>query len=131
MKNKTVLLIEDDRFLLKIYSNRLKLKKYDVFMASEGEEGIRMALDKKPDIILLDIMLPKMDGFEVLEQLKDNVKTKKIPVIILSNLSQKKDKETADLLGAVDFLVKTDVSLDTIIDKVNQYVLKTKVRKKK
>ena len=126
MAKKSVLLIEDDRFLIKIYSNRLKLKGFDIYLSSEGEEGIRMAKDNKPDLVLLDLVLPRMSGFEVLEQLKNNPATKKIPVIILSNLSQKNDKENAEMLGAVDYLVKTDVTLDTIVERVKYYILKSK-----
>jgi len=120
-KNK-VLLIEDDLSLLKIYSNKLKINKFEVFFATTGDEGLRKAQTDLPDVILLDIILPGKDGFVVLADLKKDPKTRHIPVIILSNLGQSGDMVRAKKLGAADYLVKSDVSLVDLVDKVKKYI---------
>lgn len=117
-----VLLVEDDLSLLKIYSNKLKISGFEVSPATTGDEAVRKAQIETPDIVLLDLILPGKDGFLVLEELKKNTRTKKIPVIILSNLGQESDRQRADELGAIDYLVKSDVSLANLVEKVKQYV---------
>ncbi len=121
-KNK-VLLIEDDLSLLKIYSNKLKINQFDVSVATTGDEGLRKAQVEKPNIILLDLILPGKDGFLVLEELKKNAETEKIPVVILSNLGQKSDIEKGRALGAVDYLVKADESLVDLVEKIKKYTV--------
>jgi two-component system, OmpR family, alkaline phosphatase synthesis response regulator PhoP len=118
-----VLLVEDDQALLKIYSNKLRLNGFDVSLATTGDEALRMAQTDAPRIVLLDLILPGKDGFMVLEELKKNPTTKKIPVIILSNLGQESDIERGKQLGAVDYLVKSDVSLMDLVKKVKTYLL--------
>ncbi len=122
--SKKVLLAEDDLALLKIYSNKLRLGGFDVSPATTGDEALRKAQTDLPGIILLDLILPGQDGFMVLESLKRNSKTKNIPVIILSNLGQETDIERGRRLGAVDYLVKSDVSLNELVDKVRAYIQK-------
>jgi DNA-binding response OmpR family regulator len=119
-----VLLVEDDQALLKIYSNKLRLNGFDVLMATTGDEAIRKAQAEDPRIILLDVILPEKDGFLVLEELNKNAATKKIPVVILSNLGQESDIERGRKLGAIDYLVKSDVSLTDLVDKVKRYIKK-------
>jgi DNA-binding response OmpR family regulator len=119
-----VLLVEDDQALLKIYSNKLRLNGFEVLMATTGEEALRKAQAEGPRLILLDIILPEKDGFMVLEELKKNVATKKIPVIILSNLGQESDQTRGLKLGAVDYLVKSDVSLMDLVEKVKKHIKK-------
>jgi two-component system, OmpR family, alkaline phosphatase synthesis response regulator PhoP len=119
---KKVLLVEDDLALLKIYSNKLKLGGFDVSLATTGDEAVRKAQVELPKIILLDLILPGKDGFMVLEEIKKGVSTKKIPVIILSNLGQDSDIERGKKLGAVDYLVKSDVSLMDLVEKVKKYI---------
>lgn len=117
-----VLLIEDDLSLLKIYSNKLKISGYDVSMATTGDEGLRKAQVERPRLILLDLILPGMDGFLVLEKLKADPQTKDSPVIISSNLGQEGDVERALELGAVDYLIKSDVSLVDLVEKVKKHI---------
>jgi len=123
-KQNKVLLIEDDLALLKIYSNKLKANNYEISVATTGKEGLHKIITEKPDVVLLDIILPEKDGFMVLEEMKINPETKKIPVIILSNLGQEADIQRGKKLGAVDYLVKSDVSLMDLVEKVKKYIAK-------
>jgi len=118
-----VLLVEDDLSLMKIYSNKMRISGFDVSVATTGDEGLRKAQVELPQIILLDLILPGMDGFLVLEEIKKNPVTEGIPVVILSNLGQQTDIERGKRLGAVDYLVKSDVSLVDLVAKVKKYIL--------
>ncbi|MBI5037468.1 MAG: response regulator [Candidatus Kerfeldbacteria bacterium] len=119
---KNILLVEDEQSLLKIYSNKLRNSGFNVSVAISGDEALRKAETERPDIILLDLMLPGKDGFAVLEELKLKDGTKDIPVVILSNLGQESDRARGTALGAVDYLVKSDVGLMDLVDKVNHYL---------
>lgn len=119
---KKVLLIEDDSFLSKVLEERLSDEGFDVVLAGNGEEGVQKAAVINPNIILLDMILPKMNGFDVLKELKSNLATKELPIIVLSNLGQDEDKELAKKLGAVDYLVKSDFSLKSIVDKIYLHI---------
>ena len=121
-----ILIIEDDPGISKVISSRLSREEYTVLLAADGEEGLRKAQEENPDLIILDLMLPKLDGFEVLKSIKDDDKTKGVPVIILSNLGQTKDIDRGMKLGASDYLIKTDFSISEIIDKVRTNILKGK-----
>jgi len=101
-----VLLVEDDPFLQSMYMTKFELEGFEVYSANDGELGAALALEKIPDIILLDILMPKMDGFEVLQHLKADKKTSNIPVIMLTNLNQKEEVEKCLVLGADDYLIK-------------------------
>lgn len=105
-EKKHILLVEDDNFLANIYKTKFEMEGFKVSVAENGELGLKDAIKKQPDIILLDILLPKMDGFTVLEHLKDEEDTKDIPVVLLTNLGQKDDVERGLKLGAVDYLIK-------------------------
>lgn len=123
-KNK-VLIIEDDDHVSKVYDIKLKMEGIDTFIARDGEEGVKVCITEKPDLVLLDLMLPKKDGFEVLEELKkDSSGCKHVPVIILSNLGQQSDREKAEKLGATEYLVKADIRISDIIEKVKSYLNK-------
>lgn len=122
--NPKVLLVEDDLALLKIYSNKLRISGFDVSMATTGDEAIRKAQVELPAIMLLDLILPGKDGFVVLGELKKNSATKNIPVIILSNLGQESDISRGKELGAIDYLVKSDVSLMDLVEKVRSNIKK-------
>jgi DNA-binding response OmpR family regulator len=119
-----ILIIEDDQLLRKIISRKLKKEKYKVTEATDGEEGLRLAQLKNPDLILLDLILPEIDGFEVLARLKKNPDVFKIPVIILSNLGDEEKVEAGLKLGAVDYLIKAQLNPGDIINKIKKVLNK-------
>jgi DNA-binding response OmpR family regulator len=121
-----ILVAEDDRFLMKIYSDTLMREGFEVIPTTNGVEVLNKVKLTTPDLILLDLVMPIKDGFETLEELKLDKKTKKIPVIILTNLGQEEDIKRGKDLGAVDYLVKSDLSIKEIIDKVKTYLIKTR-----
>ena len=116
----TILLIEDDPFLLSMYSTKFEIENFLVVAAEDGEKGLKLAISDLPDIILLDIMLPKMNGFEVLENLKKNKNTAEIPVILLTNLNQKDEIERGLALGANDYLIKAHFMPSEVVDKIKK-----------
>jgi len=101
-----VLIVDDDAFLSGIYATKLELEGFAVVSARDGEEGLKAAAKEKPDMILLDVLMPKLDGFEVLKRLKADDALKGTPVIMLTNLGQKEDVEKGLSEGAVDYLIK-------------------------
>jgi DNA-binding response OmpR family regulator len=117
-----VLIIEDDRFISKIYASKLSKEGIEADFALDGEEGIEKAKTVHPKLILLDLIMPKMDGFAVLEAMADEKTLKNIPVIVLSNLGQDEDIERAKKLGAKDFLVKSDSSIQAVVEKIKTYL---------
>jgi DNA-binding response OmpR family regulator len=119
-KNIKVLLIEDDHVLAGIYATKLEQLGYEYKIAEDGEAGIKAVYDFMPDIILLDIILPKQDGFTVLEILKSNEQTKDIPVILLTNLGQDDDIERGLALGANSYLVKTQCTPSQAVDEIKK-----------
>ncbi|NUM25531.1 MAG: response regulator [Candidatus Buchananbacteria bacterium] len=121
-KSKTILLVEDDEFLAELYATKLSLEGYEVFLANDGEKGFKMAKEKKPDLILLDIILPKMDGFEVLSKIKSDKEIKNIPVVLLTNLSQKDEVKRGLDLGASDYLIKAHFMPSEVVKKINQAI---------
>lgn len=122
MGDKTkVLIIEDDKFLSELISTKLDKEGFTVILALDGETGLKKALEEKPQIILLDIMLPGIDGFEVLEKLKKSGgAAAEIPVIILSNFGQEEKVEKGLALGAKDYLVKANFTTGEIVDKIKK-----------
>lgn len=118
----TILVIEDDQFLTKAYQAKLSRVGMVVETAADGDAGMAKIQALKPDLILLDLMLPKKNGFEVLEQVQANAELKNIPVIVLSNLGQDTDIEKGKQLGAVDYLVKTNVKLDAVVEKIRAHL---------
>ena len=117
-KKPQVLLVEDDVFLAGIYQKKFEIDGYKISLADNGEKGLTEAKKKKPDVILLDILLPKLDGFAVLERLKADFATKNIPVILLTNLGQKDDVEKGLEAGAADYLIKAHFKPSEVVDKV-------------
>jgi len=115
---KKVLIVEDDKFLRELMAQKLIKEDYDVVEAIDGEDGLSKAKETKPDLILLDLILPGIDGFEVLAKLKEDVSVSEIPVVILSNLGQREDIERGLKLGAVDFLIKAHFTPQEIVNKV-------------
>jgi two-component system sensor histidine kinase/response regulator len=117
-----VLVAEDDPFLAKIYTANLSKANIDVKIAANGDEVFQFIEEFHPDVILLDLIMPKQDGFQVLEKIKATEKWKDIPVVVTSNLGQQVDKAKADALGAVEYLVKSDISIQDIITTVRRYL---------
>lgn len=115
---KKILIIEDDKFLRELIGQKLLKEGYDIVEAVDGEKGIKTVKDEKPDLILLDLILPGMDGFEVLTKIKEDAEISQTPVIILSNLGQKDDIEKGLKMGAVDYLIKAHFTPGEIIDKI-------------
>ena len=117
---KKILFIEDESALQKTIGEVLNQEGYVVISALDGETGLKLAKVKKPDLILLDLVLPKVRGFDVLKQLKEDQETSKIPVIVLTNLEGIDNVDKAIELGATTYLVKTQYSLEEIIEKINK-----------
>ncbi len=113
-----VLVIEDDKFLRELILQKLTKEGYETSEAIDGEEGIKKIKEEKPHLILLDLILPGIDGFEVLSRMRDDSAVSSIPVIILSNLGQKEDVEKGLKLGAADYLIKAHFTPGEIIEKI-------------
>ncbi|MFA6410480.1 MAG: response regulator [Candidatus Buchananbacteria bacterium] len=120
-KKIKILIVEDETFLLDLYHTKLEQCGYDVIKAGNGEEGESLAKLETPDLILLDILMPHVDGYEMLRQLKSDPKTKGISVIIFSNLSQKEEIEKGLKLGASDFIIKTSLTPTELANKVKEH----------
>jgi len=119
-KIKKIVVIEDDEILLKAINIELLSSGFKVFSATNGEAGLKLIKSNKPDLIILDLVMPKMDGFEVLKLLQNDKELDKIPVIVLSNLSQKDEVDKAMALGANDFFEKATTNLGNLSDKIKQ-----------
>lgn len=117
---KKILFIEDESALQKTFGEILEHESYEMASALNGEIGLRLAKTKKPDLILLDLILPKIHGLEVLRKLKENKETKDIPVIVLTNLERIEDVQKAMELGAITYLVKAQYSLEEIVEKIKK-----------
>lgn len=117
---KTILFVEDESALQKTVGEVLSQEGYQVVSALNGEIGLRLAKEKNPDLVLLDLILPKVNGFEVLKRLKEDAATKKIPVIVLTNLEGIVDIDKALELGATTYLVKTQYSLEEVVEKIKK-----------
>ena len=115
---KTILIVEDDKFLRELIAKKLAQEGYEISEAIDGEEGIKKIKEEKPGLVLLDLILPGIDGFEVLSKMREDPSLVQIPVIILSNLGQKEDIERGLKLGAVDYLIKAHFTPAEIIEKV-------------
>jgi len=119
---KLILIVEDDPLMSRMYQKIFMFEKYDVAMAANGEEGLEKARQVKPTIILLDIMMPKMNGLQVLDKLKADPDTKGIPVIMLTNLAGEKDAENALLKGAVKYIVKSEYEPKRVVEMVKEII---------
>ena len=119
---KKILLIEDDPFLSSLLGNRLKKEGFEVVNVKSGNEAGRLLKPEKPDLVLLDIILPGKSGFEVLEEIKSDPQVAKTPVMIISNLGQDIDIEKGRELGVVDYIVKARISIDDLIQKIKNFL---------
>ena len=122
MAKKNILVIEDDQFFMELVAKELATGGFGVVQAPDGKRGLEKVRQSNPDLILLDLLLPDIDGFEVLSTVKQDSGTSNIPVIILSNLSSKEDIERGLKLGASDYLIKSQFSLPEVIDKIKSFI---------
>lgn len=117
---KKILFIEDEATLQKTFGDLLQQKGYKVINALDGEIGLRLAKSEKPDLILLDLILPRMHGFDVLKRLKQDPETKAIPIIVLTNLEGIQDIDKVIELGATTYLVKTQYKVEEVVEKIKK-----------
>lgn len=121
-EGKVILLVDDDLTLREMYDERLKAEGFDIIQASNGDEAIKKAKEVKPNIILLDIMMPKVNGFDVLKELKADSELKDVPVIVLTALIQEVDKVQGKKLGAADYIVKSETMPGEVIAKIKNAI---------
>lgn len=121
-KQKKIFLVEDDPFLSALLKSRLTKEGFDLIHVKDGEEAINLLRDIKPDIILMDIILPRKSGFEVMEELRADPQISSAPIMIISNLGQDSDMQRGKELGAVEYFVKAKISIDELIEKVKEYL---------
>lgn len=119
---KRILLVEDDEALASVYQARLEIEGFDVKQVNNGEDALSAAREFKPELILLDAMMPKISGFDVLDILRNTPDTANIKVIMLTALSQPKDKERAENLGVDDYLVKSQVVIGDVVERVKHHL---------
>lgn len=119
---KKILLVEDDDSLASVYLTRLQAEGFDVRRVPNGEDALAATLEYKPDLILLDVMMPKVSGFDVLDILRNTPETTNVKVIMLTALSQDSDKERAKTLGVDDYLVKSQVVIADVVDRIKQHL---------
>ena len=117
-KPKKILLVEDDETLANVYKTRLHTEGFDLKRVPNGEEALAAALDYKPDLILLDIMMPKVSGFDVLDILRNTPETTNMKVIMLTALNQEADRQRAESMGVDDYLVKSQVVIADVIERI-------------
>jgi len=119
---KKILLVEDDTALAAVYKSRLELEGFEIREVNNGEEALSAAIEFKPDLVLLDAMMPKISGFDVLDILRNTSETANIRVIMLTALSQPKDKERAESLGVDDYLVKSQVVIGDVVERIRHHL---------
>lgn len=117
-KKKVVLAIEDDAVMLEIYRRKFELSGFSILVAEDGEKGLNIVKQEKPDCVVLDIRMPKMDGFEVLKAIRENDETKNIPVIILTNFDLAEYRAEAEKWGVSDYLIKANVDADEVVKRI-------------
>ncbi|MBD3330440.1 response regulator [Candidatus Peregrinibacteria bacterium] len=119
---KKILIAEDDTFLAKVYNVKLAQKGIQTTFVKDGQEALTAMKANKPNLVLLDLIMPNKGGFETLQEMKADPELKDIPVIILSNLGQDEDVQKGKELGAVDYFIKSDISLDNITEIIKKYL---------
>ena len=120
-QKKKILLVEDDMALSAVYRSRLEIEGFDVREANNGEDALSATVEYRPDLILLDVMMPKISGFDVLDILRNTPETANVRIIMLTALSQPKDKERAESLGVDDYLVKSQVVIGDVVARVKHH----------
>ena len=121
---KKILLIEDDSMISSMYKTKFEADGFEVFVADNGVIGLELAKKEKPDIIMLDVILPQLDGFSVLDQIKKDETIKNVPVIMLTNLGTEEDKKKGETMGALDYLVKASLTPGQVSEKIKQALKK-------
>lgn len=119
---KRILLVEDDNSLANVYMTRLQAEGFDVRHVADGEEALANARTYKPDLVLLDVMMPKVSGFDVLDILRNTPETANLKVVMLTALSQQSDQDRAKSLGADDYLVKSQVVISDVVDRIRHHL---------
>lgn len=119
-KPKKILLVEDDDALANVYMMRLEVEGFEAKRVADGEQALAIAREYRPDLILLDIMMPKVSGFDALDILRNTPETGNVKIIVLTALSQENDRKRAEDLGADDFLVKSQVVIADVIDRIRR-----------
>lgn len=117
---KKILLIEDEEIMVDLLTKKLEKEGYELSVARDGKEGLEMMKKERPDLVLLDIIMPKMGGFEVMEAMSKDSELKQIPIIVISNSGQPVELDRAQRLGARDWLIKTEFDPQEVLDKVNK-----------
>lgn len=123
-----ILFVEDDPLIVKIYATRLTADGHQVLSADNGEEGLKIAESQNPDLVVLDVMMPKMDGFAVLTRIRENPQLKQIPVLLYSNLAQEDEINRGKQLGATEFIIKANLSPTEMVAKIKQYLTQTQTQ---
>lgn len=118
----TVLVVEDDSFLAKAYQMKLSKVGFEVLVANDGIEALEQLAQTKPDIMLLDLVMPRKDGFETLQEIQQHPDWKSLPIIVASNLGQQEDIDRAKKYGATEFVIKSDMSLEEIINRIKTHL---------
>ena len=123
-----VLLVEDDPFLSSLLKNRLQKEGIEITLAKDGEEALNFLKSTKPDLILLDLILPKKSGFEVMEEMREDpqMQFQGLPIIIISNLGQPEDISRGQALGAIEYFVKAKTSIDELVEKIKGFLAKAR-----
>jgi DNA-binding response OmpR family regulator len=122
MTGKKILIVEDDEAINNMYQTKIKQEGHEVLSAFNGSDALAVAKKEKPDLILLDVILPQLDGFSILEELRESKENAKTPIIMLTNLSTEEDKEKAKKLGATDYVVKANLTPTEVNEIVKKYL---------
>lgn len=117
-----VMVVEDDQFLSRALTSKLKKEGFEVELVKNGQQALDKLKESKPDILLLDLIMPKRDGFSVLEEIRNDKDLEKLPVLVLSNLSQTPDTDATKELGVLEHLVKSDTTLSDIVERVKHHL---------
>lgn len=121
-RQRKILLVEDDEGLAQVYIARLEAEKFEIRRVPNGEDALAAAIEFKPDLILLDVMMPKVSGFDVLDILRNTPETTNVKIIMLTALSQETDRKRAEDMGADDYLVKSQVVISDVVDRVKSHL---------
>jgi DNA-binding response OmpR family regulator len=127
-KKRRVLIIEDDSYISDMYKIKLETDNFEAVIANDGVAGMRMLKEQKFDVVLLDIVMPKVDGFSVLKSIKEDSELKKIPIVLLTNLSQKENVKRGFELGAADYVIKAHFTPLEVVKKIRKVLEKRSIR---